>query len=144
MTHPHSVTDAVRELQSLLGARASRAESVREQHSHGESYHPAAAPDVVCFPTTTEEVSGICTISARYGVPVVPFGAGSSLEGHVNATSGGITIDLSRMNRILRTSVEDLDASVEAGVTRLQLNKALRNTGLTFFVDPGADCTLAA
>jgi D-lactate dehydrogenase (cytochrome) len=142
MTHPHSVTDAVRELQSLLGARASRAESVREQHSHGESYHPAAAPDVVCFPTTTEEVSGICTISVRYGVPVVPFGAGSSLEGHVNATSGGITIDLSRMNRILRTSVEDLDASVEAGVTRLQLNKALRNTGLTFFVDPGADCTL--
>jgi len=142
MAQPQAVTDAVRELQSLLGTRTSRAESVREQHSHGESYHQAAAPDVVCFPTTTEEVSGICTISARHGVPVVPFGAGSSLEGHVHATDGGITIDLSRMNRILRSSVEDLDATVEAGVTRSQLNKALRNTGLTFFIDPGADCTL--
>jgi D-lactate dehydrogenase (cytochrome) len=140
--HPHAVADAARELQSLLGARASRAESVREQHSHGESYHQAAAPDVVCFPTTTEEVSGICTISTRHGLPVIPFGAGSSLEGHVHATRGGITIDLSRMNRILRSSVEDLDATVEAGVTRSQLNKALRNTGLTFFIDPGADCTL--
>ena len=142
MSHSQSVTDAVRDLQSLLGARASCAESVREQHSHGESYHPPAAPDVVCFPTTTEEVSAICTISARYGLPVIPFGAGSSLEGHVQARDGGITIDLSRMNRVLRTSVEDLDATVEAGVTRVQLNKALRNTGLTFFIDPGADCTL--
>src|SRR5579864_8404481 len=142
MAHPQSVTDAVRELQRLLGARASIAEGVREQHSHGESYHQAAAPDVVCFPTTTGEVSGICRISARHGVPVIPFGAGSSLEGHVHATGGGITIDVTRMNRILRSSVEDLDATVEAGVTRSQLNKALRNTGLTFFIDPGADCTL--
>ena len=142
MAHPQSVTDAVRELQRLLGSRASIAEGVREQHSHGESYHQAAAPDVVCFPTTTGEVSGICRISARHGVPVIPFGAGSSLEGHVHATGGGITIDVTRMNRILRSSVEDLDATVEAGVTRSQLNKALRNTGLTFFIDPGADCTL--
>jgi len=115
---------------------------VREQHSQGESYHPPAAPDIVCFPLTTEEVSAICATSARHDVPIVPFGAGSSLEGHVHATHGGITINLSRMRRILRTSVEDMDATVEAGVTRMHLNKALSNTGLTFFVDPGADCTL--
>src|ERR1022692_3261278 len=142
MAHPTLIADAVRELQSLLGARASSVASVREHHSHGESYHAPAAPDVVCFPLTTEEVSRICATSARYGVPVIPFGAGTSLEGHVHAMGGGITIDLSRMTRILRTSVADLDATVEAGLTRSQLNKALGNTGLTFFIDPGADCTL--
>jgi D-lactate dehydrogenase (cytochrome) len=135
-------TDLIRDLQQLLGARATTADSVREHHSHGESYHPAAAPDVVCLAETTEEVSGICRISAAHGVPVIPFGAGTSLEGHVQASRGGITIDLSRMDRILRVSVEDLDATVEAGVTRSQLNKALRTTGLTFFIDPGAECTL--
>ena len=134
--------DVIRDLQQLLGARATVADSVREYHSHGESYHSPALPDVVCLVETTEEVSGICRISALHGVPVIPFGAGTSLEGHVQATHGGITIDLSGMKRILRTSVEDLDVTVEAGVTRSQLNKALRNTGLTFFIDPGADCTL--
>jgi D-lactate dehydrogenase (cytochrome) len=141
-SHLQNVADAVRDLQSLLGTRASVAEIVREHHSHGESYHVPAAPDVVCFPHTTEEVSQICKISAKFGVPVIPFGSGTSLEGHVNATRGGITIDLREMNHILRTSVEDLDATVEAGVTRSQLNKALRDTGLTFFIDPGTDCTL--
>jgi D-lactate dehydrogenase (cytochrome) len=137
-----NVADAVRDLQTLLGTRATVAEIVREHHSHGESYHVPAAPDIVCFPHTTEEVSEVCKISAKYGVPVIPFGAGTSLEGHVHATRGGITIDLREMNHILRTSVEDLDATVEAGVTRSQLNKSLRDTGLTFFIDPGADCTI--
>jgi D-lactate dehydrogenase (cytochrome) len=136
------VADAVRDLESLLGSRASVAEIVRDHHSHGESYHPPAAPDVVSFPHTTEEVVEICKISAKHGLPVIPFGAGTSLEGHVNATRGGITIDLREMNKILRISVEDMDATVEAGVTRLQLERALRDSGLTFFIDPGTDCTI--
>jgi D-lactate dehydrogenase (cytochrome) len=130
------------ELKRLLGARANDSDAVRDHHSHGESYHVHAAPDIVCFPSTTDEVAAILTISAAHQVPVIPFGAGTSLEGHVNAIHGGITIDLRQMNKILRVGAEDLDATVEAGVTRLQLAKALRNTGLMFPVDPGADCTI--
>jgi D-lactate dehydrogenase (cytochrome) len=133
---------AFAELTKLLGGRASDAVAVREHHSHGESYHAPAAPDIVCFPRTAEEVSAIVTIAARFRVPIVPFGAGTSLEGHVHATSGGITIDLRELNKVVRVSAEDLDATVEAGVTRLQLNQALRNTGLMFPVDPGADATI--
>jgi len=130
------------ELKQLLGQRATDAAAVREHHSHGESYHPAAAPDVVCFPTTLDEVVEIVKIGARHGTPIVPFGAGTSLEGHVQALRGGISIDLRQMNRIVRVSPEDLDATVEAGVTRVELNKALRNTGLQFPIDPGADATI--
>jgi D-lactate dehydrogenase (cytochrome) len=130
------------QLKELLGRRASEAESVREHHSHGESYHAPARPDIVCLPQTTEEVQAIVSISARWQVPVVPFGAGTSLEGHVHAVRGGICIDLREMNKILRVDADDLDATVEAGVTRLQLAKALRSTGLMFSVDPGADATI--
>jgi len=137
-----AVESAIRELRALLGSRASDAVAVREHHSHGESYHAPAAPDVVCFPHSTDEVAAILAISARRQIPVVPFGAGTSLEGHVNAIRGGICLDLREMNRVVRVSAEDLDATVEAGVTRLQLNKALNNTGLTFPVDPGADATI--
>jgi D-lactate dehydrogenase (cytochrome) len=137
-----SIEQAVDALKQFLGARANDAPAVREHHSHGESYHRPAAPDVVCFPHTTDEVAAILKISASSRVPVIAFGAGTSLEGHVNAIHGGISIDLREMNRVLRVSVEDLDATVEAGVTRLQLNKALNNTGLTFPVDPGADATI--
>jgi len=137
-----AVESATRELRALLGSRASDAPAVREHHSHGESYHAPAAPDVVCFPRSTDEVAAILAISARRQIPVVPFGAGTSLEGHVNAIRGGICLDLREMNRVVRVSAEDLDATVEAGVTRLQLNKALNNTGLTFPVDPGADATI--
>jgi D-lactate dehydrogenase (cytochrome) len=139
---PGAVEPAARELKDLLGPRASDATAVRDHHSHGESYHVHAAPDIVCFPKTTEEVAAIVRIAAAHRLPVVPFGAGTSLEGHVHAIHGGITVDLREMNLILRVSVEDLDATVEAGVTRLQLHKALRNTGLAFPVDPGADATL--
>lgn len=129
------------ELTALLGTRASIGETVREQHSHGESWHPPGLPDVVCFPQTTAEVSEILKISARHGVPVVPFGAGSSIEGQVHALFGGISLDLTRMNAILRVSTEDLDATVEAGVTRKQLNAKVNPRGVAFFVDPGADAT---
>jgi D-lactate dehydrogenase (cytochrome) len=138
----HSIDQAVAELTTLLGKRASVALIQREQHSVGESYHPAALPDIVCFPHSTEEVSAILKISQRYQLPVVPFGAGTSVEGHVNALHGGITIDLREMNKLLRVSAPDMDATVEAGITRLQLTRALNNTGLTFFIDPGADATI--
>jgi D-lactate dehydrogenase (cytochrome) len=136
------VAAALEALRTSLGSRATDAPAVRDHHSRGESYHPPAPPDIVCFPRTTEEVSEIARVSARFGLPIVPFGAGSSLEGHVHAVRGGITVDLREMKRILRTSADDLDATVEAGVTRLQLARALRNTGLMFPIDPGADATI--
>src|SRR5437763_6489478 len=139
---PRAIDRASDELKQLLGSRANDSAAVRDHHSRGESYHPPAPPDIVCFPHTTDEVAAIAAISARCAVPMVPFGAGTSLEGHVNAICGGITIDLREMNAVLRIGVEDLDATVEAGVTRLQLDKALRNTGLSFPIDPGADCTI--
>jgi len=133
---------ALADLKALLGARATDALAVREHHSHGESYHLPAPPDIVCFPRTTDEVAAVVGIAARERAPIVPFGAGTSLEGHVHATSGGITIDLREMNKVVRVSAEDMDATVEAGVTRLQLHAALKNTGLMFPVDPGADATI--
>ncbi len=106
---------AVDELKRLLGERASDAAAIREHHSRGESYHTPAAPDIVCFPRTTEEVAAIAGISKRFGVPIVPFGAGTSLEGHVHAVEGGITIAFRDMNRVVRVSVADLDATVTPG-----------------------------
>jgi D-lactate dehydrogenase (cytochrome) len=138
----NALESAIGELKELLGPRASDAVAVRQHHSHGESYHPPIAPDVVCFPATTVEVAQIVRISARFQLPIVPFGAGTSLEGHVHALRGGITIDTRDLNRVVRVSTDDLDATVESGVTRLQLTKALRNTGLMFPIDPGADATL--
>jgi D-lactate dehydrogenase (cytochrome) len=132
----------IAELRAFLGDRATTNPTQIEHHSHSESWHAAGEPDVVVFPTNTSEVSAIVAAAARHGAPVVPFGVGSSLEGHVNAIAGGVSIDLSRMNRVLRVSAEDLDATVEAGVTHRQLNKALENTGLQFWVDPGADATI--
>jgi D-lactate dehydrogenase (cytochrome) len=132
----------IQELRDLLGARATDAEAVRDHHSRGESYHPPARPDLVCFPSSNEEVVEIVKISARHGMPLVAWGAGTSLEGHVSAIRGGISIDMREMNRVLRIGADDLDATVQAGVTRLQLNRALRNTGLTFPIDPGADATI--
>jgi D-lactate dehydrogenase (cytochrome) len=134
--------EGIAELTLLLGARACTSDAAREHHSHGESYHEPAWPDVVCFPQSTEEVSAILKISQKFQLPVIPFGAGTSIEGQVHAIHGGIAVDLANMNRVLRVSPQDLDATVEAGVTREQLNRALSNKGLTFFVDPGADATI--
>ena len=138
-----SARDAlVGDLAGLLGDRCTTNPTQIEHHSHGESWHTPAAPDVVVYPLSTQEVSAIVTTAARHRAPIVPFGVGSSLEGHVNAIAGGVSVDLSRMNRVLRVSADDLDATVEAGVTHRQLNKALANTGLAFWVDPGADATI--
>ncbi len=132
----------VDDLRALLGDRLSTSHAVREHHSHGESWHTPGLPDAVVFPTTTEEVAVIVRACAATATPVVAFGMGSSLEAHVNAIRGGVSIDLTRMTRVVRLSAEDLDITVEAGMTHRRLNDHLKNTGLMFPVDPGADATI--
>ncbi len=140
-------TDVLDRLESELVAdldadRVSRSSAVRETHAHDESYHTPAAPDLVVFPHTTGEVVAIVERCRAARVPIVPFGAGTSLEGHVAALAGGVCVDLTQMNRILDVNVEDMDATVEAGVTRKQLDARLRPDGVFFPVDPGADATI--
>lgn len=130
------------QLAALLGERFTISLSVREHHGRDESSFRPIPPEGVAFAQSTEEVSEIVKICARHKIPVIPFGTGTSLEGHVLAIHGGICVDLSRMDRILRISAEDLDATVEAGVTRKQLNEHIRDTGLFFPIDPGADASL--
>ena len=134
--------DALVELAELLGERFSTGEAAREQHAHDESWHHPRAPQAVVYPESTDEVAAVVAVCGRHGVPVIPFGTGTSLEGQVVAVAGGVSIDMMRMNRILEVNAEDLDATVEAGVTRKQLNAHLRDQGLFFPVDPGADASI--
>ena len=129
-------------LRDIVGDRLSTGASVREQHGEDLSYHPGLPPDVVVFATSTEEVSEIVKLCASHEVAVIPYGAGTSLEGHLSALKGGVSIDLTQMNEIVALNVDDLDVTVQAGVTRKQLNQHLHNTGLFFPVDPGADASL--
>jgi len=129
-------------LRDLLGDRVSTGAAVREHHSRGESHHHAVLPDAVAFPSSTEDVQALVAACAAHRVPMTAFGAGSSLEGHVIPLRRGVSVDLTRMTRILRLSVEDLDVTVEAGVTRKQLERHLQSTGLFFPLDPGADATI--
>jgi D-lactate dehydrogenase (cytochrome) len=139
---PDTVSALVHDLRALVGDRVSTTAAVRGHHSHGESWHAAAEPDAVVFPETTDEVSRILQACFAHRVPVVPFGIGSSLEAHVNAIHGGVSIDLTRMTKVLRLSPDDMDVTVEAGLTHRRLNDHLKNTGLMFMVDPGADATI--
>ena len=129
-------------LRQRFGERFSTAASVCEQHGKDESFHAPAPPDGVVFVRSTEEVAEVVKLCAQHKVPVIAFGTGTSLEGHVAALHGGICIDVSQMNKVLRVSVDDLDVTVQPGVTRKQLNEYLRDTGLFFPIDPGADASL--
>jgi D-lactate dehydrogenase (cytochrome) len=129
-------------LRDDYGDRAVTAQAVREQHSHGEGLADAALPDVVVFPHTNDEVVAIVRLCHAARIPIIAFGVGTSLEGHVAALYGGVCLDFSQMNRVLEVNDADLDCRVQAGVTREQLNTELKGTGLFFPIDPGANATI--
>ncbi len=130
-------------LKARFAERCSTALVVREQHGRDESaFTTVPPPAAVVFALSTQEVAEVVTLASQYRVPVIPFGIGSSLEGHLLAVQGGISIDVSRMNQVLTINAEDLTVTVQPGVTRKQLNEAVKSTGLFFPIDPGADATL--
>ena len=129
-------------LKQAFGERFQTGQSFREQHAHTTTYLPGQLPDGVVFVETSDDVKTVVKACSEHRVPMIPFGVGSSLEGQVNAPSGGISIDFSRMNKVLRISPEDLDVTVEPGMTREELNRELRDTGLFFPIDPGANATI--
>lgn len=134
--------EAIDELRHSLHDHLDTSEAVRAQHGTDESPLEDLLPDAVAFPENDDEVAACLQVCNRHSIPVIPFGAGTSLEGHVLASSGGLAMDLARMNGIVSVAVDDLDATVQAGVTRKQLQDHLRHEGLFFPVDPGADATL--
>lgn len=137
-----SADAAIAEIRDALGDRVSVAEAVRDHHGHDMSRLPTRLPDAVVFAESEDDVARTVEICYRHKLPVTAFGAGSSMEGHTIPLHGGVSLDLSRMNRIKTVHVEDFDAVVEAGVTRKQLNTHLRDMGLFFPIDPGADASL--
>jgi D-lactate dehydrogenase (cytochrome) len=139
---PNPADAVIEAARGFLGERMTVNAALREQHSHGEDANPHVLPDAVAFVETTAEAARLLGLCHQYGVPVVPFGAGTSLEGHVTPVRGGISLDLSRMTRVLQVNAPDLDCRIEAGVTRRQLNEHLRDQGLFFPVDPGSECTI--
>ncbi len=139
---PQVIAELIGRLVADYGERAVTNASVREQHGHGEGLADAALPDVVVYPATNEEVAAIVRLCHAARVPVIAFGVGTSLEGHVAALYGGVCVDLSQMDRVLQINADDLDCRVQAGVTREQLNAELKGTGLFFPIDPGANATI--
>ena len=138
-----AVPDAlISTLKARFAERCSTALVVREQHGRDESSFESPPPAAVVFALSTEEVAATVALAAQYQVPVIPFGVGSSLEGHLLAVQGGISIDLGRMNKVLSIDADDLTVTVQAGVTRKQLNEEIKSTGLFFPIDPGADATI--
>ena len=137
-----SIDQAIAELTALLGDRLSRSKPDLEAHGQSETHFAPIPPDAVAWPESTEEVARIVKICAAHGCPIVPFGAGTSLEGHTLAVQGGVSLDFARMNRLIRINLGDMDAVVQPGITREELNRELRTTGLFFPVDPGANATL--
>ena len=139
---PRPVDAVIAAARDFLGERISTNNALREQHSRGEDTTTPTLPDAVAFVVTTEEVSRLLVLCHQHSVPVTAFGAGTSLEGHVNPVRAGISLDLSRMTAVLEVNAEDMDCLIEPGVTRQQLNDHLRDQGLFFPVDPGSVCTI--
>ncbi|MEM8632340.1 MAG: FAD-linked oxidase C-terminal domain-containing protein [Pseudomonadota bacterium] len=137
-----TIPTAIEALKSVLGERLSLSKSDLENHGRSETYFPLTPPDAVAYPETTEEVVRIVQICAAEGCPVVPWGTGTSLEGHSLAARGGLCVDFQRMNKLLAVNTEDMDCTVQPGLTREELNTELRHTGLFFPVDPGANAAL--
>ena len=137
-----ATADAIAELAAAFGNRVVTSAAVREQHANTTTWIENQPPDSVVFPQRAAEVQEIVRICARHRVPIIPFGAGTSLEGHINAPYGGVAIDFRDMNRVLAVHAEDLDCVVEPGITRKALNEYLRDQGLFFPIDPGADASL--
>ncbi len=137
-----ALEQAIPDLEALLGDRISHKQADREQHGHSETWFPLTVPDAVVWPVSTAEVAAVLRICARDGVPVTPWGTGTSLEGHALAVRGGISLDLSRMDQIIEIQPDDRLVRVQPGVTRVALNTELRATGLFFPVDPGANASL--
>jgi D-lactate dehydrogenase (cytochrome) len=140
--NPAAIGKAVTELTAAFGNRVVTSQAVREQHGNTLTWIANQPPDAVVYPQNTEEVQQIVQICAANGVAVIPFGVGTSLEGHVNAPIGGVSIDFRDMNRIIAVHAEDLDCVIEPGITRKALNEQLRDSGLFFPIDPGADASL--
>lgn len=136
------IATALGVLTQRFGSRVETGHSLREQHGHTTTWLKNQPPDAVIFPQSTEEVQEIVRICATHRVPVIPFGTGTSLEGHVNAPAGGISLDFSQMDQVLAVHAEDMDVTIQPGVTRKALNTHLRDTGLFFPIDPGADASL--
>jgi D-lactate dehydrogenase (cytochrome) len=139
---PAAAGKAIGELTAAFGNRVVTSQAVREQHGNTVTWIVNQPPDAVVYPHSTEEVQRIVRICASHGMPVIPFGVGTSLEGHVNAPEGGVSIDFRDMNKVLAIHNEDLDCVVQPGITRKALNEQLRDSGLFFPIDPGADATL--
>jgi len=137
-----TTSSVIEKLRCLLGDRLSTAEAQRISHGQDEGWHPVEAPDAVAFAQSTEDVAAIVKICHAAGTPVIPYGAGTSIEGQVHAARGGVCVDLGGMNEVLAVHAEDLDCTVQPGVRRKQLNDYLRDTGLFFPVDPGADASI--
>ena len=129
-------------LKQCFGDRYSTAAAILERHGKDEAYHAGVPPEAVVFATSTEDVVEVVNLCRAHKAPLIPFGTGTSLEGHINAIRGGISLDLSLMTEVLEVNEEDLDCRVQAGVTRKALNEHLRATGLMFPIDPGADASL--
>jgi len=139
---PSATQAAIAALKQLLGDRLSTGQAIRDQHGKDESWNQPLPPDAVAFAQSTEEVVEIVKICAAHGLPIIPYGAGTSLEGHVGALQGGLSLDVMQMNKVLKVNVDDLDVVVQPGITRKALNEHLRDTGLFFPIDPGANASI--
>jgi D-lactate dehydrogenase (cytochrome) len=139
VTNTQGSATAIAVLRQRFGDRLQTGEALRRQHANTLTWIPNQPPDAVIWVETTDEVREVVRVAATHGTPIIPFGAGTSLEGHINAPRGGLSLDFSRMNRVLAVNERDLDCVVEAGVSRKQLHDHLRDLGLFFPVDPGAE-----